>query len=54
MKNNIPTENLIEFLQQYENEKKEQGFIPTVEMLIYELKAEEVSNEAQEMAYRKD
>jgi hypothetical protein len=33
------TEPMIDFLEQYDNKKKEEGFIPTVEMLLEELKA---------------
>lgn len=32
------TEPMIDFLEAYNNRKKEEGFIPTVEMLLEELK----------------
>jgi hypothetical protein len=45
---------MIDTLEGYNNKKKEEGFIPTIDMLIEELKEIEVRDEANRLTINND
>lgn len=47
-------EKLIEYLSNYDNKRKEEGFVPTVEMLVEELREEVLKEEANRLSIHND